>query len=198
MLYIVKKTLKILHEKKAIGILQVKNNQKKLKELCEIVDRNGKVKNKTIITEKGHGRLDIREVKTYSLPIMADEDWKKYAKSLIVVNRTRKIWKSKTEQWVKSKERSFYISMKEFTAKESLDYIRGHWGIENSNHYVKDVIMKEDSSRIRVKPYIMAILRSLALNILRYFSTQNIKGQLYINSLSSNALIQSLLTLDFL
>ena len=52
---------------------------------------------------------------------MIDKDWKKYIKSLIVVNRTRKIWKSKTEQWVKSKERSFYISMKEFTAKESLD-----------------------------------------------------------------------------
>jgi hypothetical protein len=45
--------------------------------------------------------------------------------------------------------------------------IRGHWAIENRNHYVRDVSCDEDKSRIRDNPGIMARARSFALNILR-------------------------------
>jgi len=39
-----------------------------------------------------------------------------------------------------------------------------HWLVENSNHYVRDVTMLEDSSRIRINAHIFAKLRSFALN----------------------------------
>ena len=45
--------------------------------------------------------------------------------------------------------------------------IRSHWGIENQDHYVRDVTLGEDGSRIRQKPGAMARIRSAALNILR-------------------------------
>jgi hypothetical protein len=40
------------------------------------------------------------------------------------------------------------------------DAIRGHWGIENRNHYVRDVSCEEDKCRIRNNPGIMARARS--------------------------------------
>ena len=42
---------------------------------------------------------------------------------------------------------------------------RGHWGIENRSHYVRDVTFGEDRSRIRVGhgPAIMASLNNFAI-----------------------------------
>jgi predicted transposase YbfD/YdcC len=47
--------------------------------------------------------------------------------------------------------------------------LRGHWGIENKIHYVRDVSFGEDASRIRTGhgPQNMATLRSVAMNFLR-------------------------------
>jgi hypothetical protein len=45
------------------------------------------------------------------------------------------------------------------------------------------VSLEEDKSRIRKHPEIMAILRSMALNILRVNGIKNIKTALYENSL---------------
>ncbi len=47
--------------------------------------------------------------------------------------------------------------------------IRGHWCIENSLHCDKDVVFKEDDSKIRMgnAPANLSILRAIALNILR-------------------------------
>ena len=62
--------------------------------------------------------------------------------------------------------------------------IRNHWGIENRNNYVKDVALQEDSSRIRVNAEIIATFRSFALNTLRANDSQNIKGDIYCNTLA--------------
>jgi predicted transposase YbfD/YdcC len=47
--------------------------------------------------------------------------------------------------------------------------VRGHWGIENSLHWILDVAMREDKSRIRKDnaPANFAILRHIAVNVLR-------------------------------
>jgi len=68
-------------------------------------------------------------------------------------------------------------------AKQAHQIIINHWGIENKNHYVRDVSLQEDASRIRVNAYNLSVLRSLALNILRKNGVSNIKGELYENSI---------------
>lgn len=55
-------------------------------------------------------------------------------------------------------------------------WIRGHWGIENRSHWVRDVTFGEDASRVRTgnAPRIMATLRSLAISLLRHAGHDNI------------------------
>ena len=51
---------------------------------------------------------------------------------------------------------------------------------QNQNHWVRDVTLAEDASRIRVNPGIMARLRSQALNIARANGVTNIAEALWI------------------
>lgn len=74
-------------------------------------------------------------------------------------------------------EEVFYlISSREGLATFYLEGIRLHWAIENSLHYVKDVTMREDASRIRKgsAPQNISTVRSMALNILRANGHKNI------------------------
>ena len=61
--------------------------------------------------------------------------------------------------------------------------IRGHWAVENENHWVRDVTLAEDASRIRVNPGVMARLRSQALNIARANGVANIAQALWSSAL---------------
>lgn len=55
-------------------------------------------------------------------------------------------------------------------------WVRGHWGIENRLHHVRDVTYAEDPSQIRTGtgPRVMACLRNLALNLYRLAGAPNI------------------------
>ncbi len=64
-----------------------------------------------------------------------------------------------------------------------------HWGIENRAHYVRDVTLGEDASRIRARPGVMARIRSVALNILRAKGIQNVSLALYTNAVSFDQLL---------
>src|SRR3954463_13387565 len=65
--------------------------------------------------------------------------------------------------------------------------VRSHWGIENRDHYVRDV--GEDDSRIRHRPGAMARIRSAALNILRAKGIQNVSQAIYVNALNFDQLL---------
>ena len=64
-------------------------------------------------------------------------------------------------------------------AKTFASAIRNHWAIENQNHWVRDVTLAEDASRIRINPGIMARLRSQTLNIARANGVTNIANALW-------------------
>jgi predicted transposase YbfD/YdcC len=60
------------------------------------------------------------------------------------------------------------LSEREADATRLLGLIRGHWQIENGLHYVRDVTMGEDASRIRkgAAPQVMAALRNSVVHLL--------------------------------
>ncbi len=55
-----------------------------------------------------------------------------------------------------------------WSATDLLALVRGHWRIENSVHYVRDVTLGEDASTIRsgAAPRVMAALRNTVLGLL--------------------------------
>ena len=58
--------------------------------------------------------------------------------------------------------------------------LRGHWGIENKLHYVRDVTFDEDRSQVRRggAAHAMASLRNLAIGLLRLAGAKNIAAAL--------------------
>jgi predicted transposase YbfD/YdcC len=68
-----------------------------------------------------------------------------------------------------TEEVRYYIGSKAAKAKAYASYVRGHWGIENGQHWILDVCFGEDQSRMRTdhSPENMALLRRLALSLLK-------------------------------
>lgn len=66
-------------------------------------------------------------------------------------------------------EYRYFISSLPANAQEFAQAIRSHWAIENSLHWVLDVTMGEDLSRVRKDhaPENMAMVRHIVLNLLR-------------------------------
>ncbi len=61
---------------------------------------------------------------------------------------------------------------------------RGHWGIENKLHWVKDVVLGEDRSTIHLGagPHLVGAIRNTVLNVLRIAGHTKISSQLRRNS----------------
>jgi hypothetical protein len=75
-----------------------------------------------------------------------------------------------------------------------LGWWRDHWGIENRLHWVRDVTMGEDASRIRsgAAPQVMAGLRNAAISLLRLAGVTNIAAGLRANVYRVRALLAEL------
>jgi predicted transposase YbfD/YdcC len=65
-----------------------------------------------------------------------------------------------------------------------LGWLRGHWGIENRLHWVRDVTMGEDANRTRVGsgPQVLAAFRNAAIGRLRSSGSTNIAASLRRNA----------------
>ena len=94
--------------------------------------------------DKGHGRCERRTLKA-TTAWNASLDWPGVAEVGQVESVVVKIGTTTTEV------RSFLTSVpgSEANAGQLLDWVRGRWSIENRSHYVRDVTMGEDASRVR-------------------------------------------------
>ena len=160
-------------------MIQIKPNQDALlaesKRIIEEYDCLSCYKQKK---DKRHNRVVTRQYRVYKVPECRKEAFGKWkeVEYIIEVTRTRKEFDTSKKRYKElSKVTAYYASTTLNTAKKFSKIIQGHWGIENHNHHVKDVTFKEDDSRIRVNPIVFAILRSWALNLLRFNNVENIK-----------------------
>lgn len=67
-----------------------------------------------------------------------------------------------------SSEQRFYLSSLAASAEDSYGFVRGHWAIENEQHYILDVTFHEDANRTR-RGYAdrnLALVRRMVFNIL--------------------------------
>ena len=182
---IAKKTLQTAKETGNEVIVQVKQNQATLLYDCQTLAKTtppAEVYQEPLT--KAHNRIESRKVELFISPHLTDTEKWALVKVVVKVERYRQVFETKTKTWQTSDETSFYISTIVLSAPEFCQAIRDHWGIENRNHYVRDVTMGEDKSRIRTNPHIFAKLRSFALNILRKNQVQNVSLELFENSMN--------------
>jgi len=68
------------------------------------------------------------------------------------------------------------LSKAEASPQRLLELWRGHWGIENRLHWVRDVTFDEDRCQVRTgaAPQIMAALRNITIGLLRLAGQRNI------------------------
>lgn len=99
----------------------------------------------------------------------------------------RKIWKGlqsvvrleswRTENGKTTYEKRYAISSVAPNARRIAQVMRGHWSVENQDHWMLDVYFGEDASRIREghAPKNLATLRRLCLNIARHAQKSLVK-----------------------
>lgn len=68
------------------------------------------------------------------------------------------------------------LAPSEADAQQVLTALRGHWGIENRAHWVRDVSFDEDRCQVRTQaaPQVLAAGRNLAIALLRRAGQTNI------------------------
>jgi predicted transposase YbfD/YdcC len=115
----------------------------------------------------GHGRLEIRECWVFSPHQYAPyfrtlAKWQGVQAAVMVRSERHSGQKVETA-------RRFFISSLAASAESHLNYIRGHWGIENRLHWVLDVAFREDQHRARQGESAanLAVVRHIVLNLLR-------------------------------
>ena len=123
-------------------------------------------------TQRGHGRIDRHRVWTTAVPASITFP---YARQFVFVERESSNLKGKRI----SIELRFYVTdltQDQASAKHLLRLINGHWSIENSLHWVRDVTFDEDRSQVRTgtTPRVLATLRNLAISIIRHATSRRV------------------------
>ena len=167
-----KEIAKKIKDKEADYVLALKGNQGTLQQDVELFFTEQKArlfKDTTIdrheTLEKSHGRIETR---TYTAIdaigwLKERHDWVGL-KSIVMVESVREIIGGKTER-----ETRFYISSLSADAERQGEAIRSHWGVENSHHWVMDMVFRDDECRIRKDnaPANFATIKHIASNLMR-------------------------------
>jgi predicted transposase YbfD/YdcC len=120
---------------------------------------------RTSTLDKEHGRIEERRYCQINAPdyLYGYEEWADL-KSIGMVEAEREVEGSSTV------EKRYYLSSLAVDAEVFSRAARGHWSIENSCHWILDVVFGEDNSRVRAGHAAenLARLRKIANNLLQH------------------------------
>ncbi|EST25498.1 hypothetical protein N566_24505 [Streptomycetaceae bacterium MP113-05] len=125
--------------------------------------------------ERAHHREEIRRLKVAAFRHLD------YPGALQAIQIVR--WRRELSTGKLTIERVYLITsldVHDATPAQLATWIRGHWGIENRLHHVRDRTFHEDDSKVRTGhlPRTMAGLRNLAISIFRQAGDTNIAAAL--------------------
>ena len=166
----------LVEDQQAHYLFTVKDNQPTLK--ADIASLHMEAAPPEHVTlDKAHGRVEIRRIWT-SERLNDYLEFPHAAQVACVEREVFEISRNKTRL-----ERVYLISSQtraQASAEQLLALNRGHWGIENKLHYVRDVAYDEDRCRARKgnTPRTLACLRNFAISLLRWLHVPNIKAAL--------------------
>ena len=111
-----------------------------------------------------HGRIERRDAAVAPTPA----DWAKrfgFADLAAVarIDSTRKVGQTERHGT------RYFVLSRLLSAEQALSVVRGHWGIENQQHWLLDVVLHEDAARNRKDNGArnIALLRRFGLNLLQ-------------------------------
>ena len=161
-------------------LLTVKGNQPRLRrQLARLPWRQVETAHRSAGTS--HGRREIRILKVVT--IAAGIEFPHAAQAIQITRRTRPV-SARTGRRGKWRTETVYaitdLEPHEARPDELAAWIRGHWQIENSLHWVRDVTFAEDLSQVRAGagPQVMASLRNLVISLHRLVGATNIAAAL--------------------
>jgi predicted transposase YbfD/YdcC len=163
----------LVQTKKAHYIAVIKTNQPTAhRQLAALPWRDIAIAHTASTT--GHGRRESRSVKTCGIADGLGGIAFPHARLALRVHRRRK-------QTGKPETRESVYAVTSLDAhqarpSELAAAIRGHWGVENSSHHIRDVTFAEDASTVHTgtAPRAMATLRNLAIGTLKTLGADNI------------------------
>ena len=158
-------------DKKADYVLALKGNQGSMCEDVELFAAEQKAKgfeNTTIsrdqTTDGDHGRIETRTTTVIHDIAWLQErhDWPGL-KGVVMIESIREI-NDKIER-----ETRFYVTSLVLLADQLGPIIRSHWAVENSLHWVMDMVFRDDECRVRTDhaPANFTTLKHMATNLLR-------------------------------
>ena len=133
-------------------LVGLKENQEEL-----LADMKGLTKRRKPLahahkTEKGHGRLEIRNYKAFEVNDQYfDPRWEEQAVSFQSLIQVRRVT-TQLKTGKQSDETAYFLSnAAPHQAAELFEAVRKHWSVEVNNHY-RDVTLKEDQLRTKKTP----------------------------------------------
>lgn len=159
-------------------LVALKANQPSLLRQCQMISQELAAIDCDDCSNHAHGRNERRIVNVWNAPaqddpLAIDPAWVGL-KRIIRVER----WRSLAMSTPKI-ETTYYISSRSNDSASALAaMIRGHWGIENRLHWVKDVQQNEDNNRIRCgnAPENISLLKTWVLSLFRINGYDSIKN----------------------
>ncbi|QDK82142.1 ISAs1 family transposase [Spirosoma sp. KCTC 42546] len=174
-----KKTLEVIVKNQNHYVAQVKANQRKLLAHIQQTVATQPALSQFATHQQAHGRQSSWQVAVYAaLPTTLTQPWLGLS-HFVHVHRHRLV------KGQLSQADAYFMSDLGLDAAAFAQGIRGHWGIENKLHWVKDVVCGEDTNRIRHKrgAVNVAVLGTIALNLHRQAGHDSItEGQIKFGS----------------